>query len=299
MNVARLLEFFESRSARNESLVLVTVVATQGSTYSKAGDMMLIDGNGVVCGMLSGGCLETDLAVRGQVVLESSRPQLASYELAAGDDDVWGLGIGCDGSMDIYLQPLLAANNFEPFASIAAVLRGSTATNVRISVAGGDEEFLIPVCPPPHVLLLGAGPDAVPLARLVDSLGWRCTVVDHRPAYIGSKVFPATIQQFVAAAKDLAATIDLASIDAAVVMSHHLASDRSYLQQLATVPIRYIGLLGPPARKERLLSDLGDLAGGLSDQLYGPAGLPIGGRGPEPIALAVVAQMQQILGESS
>ena len=99
MNLSKLLRFFDVRSARGESLVLVTVIATQGSTYSKAGDQMLIDANGIGCGMLSGGCLESDLAVRAQVVLESGEAQTATYELAAGDDDVWGLGIGCDGSM--------------------------------------------------------------------------------------------------------------------------------------------------------------------------------------------------------
>ena len=50
-----LLEFFDARVARKESLVLATVVATRGSTYSKAGDQLLVDAHGVACGMLSGG----------------------------------------------------------------------------------------------------------------------------------------------------------------------------------------------------------------------------------------------------
>ena len=73
MNSARLRRFFEQRRARGEPMVLVQVTATEGSTYSKAGDLMLIDQQGVACGMLSGGCLESDLAARAQVVLESGK----------------------------------------------------------------------------------------------------------------------------------------------------------------------------------------------------------------------------------
>ena len=81
----------------------------------------------------------------------------------------------------------------------------------------------------------------------------------------------------------------------AIVMSHHLASDRLYLQQLAETEITYIGLLGPRNRRERLLAEIGAIPANLEQRLYGPAGLDLGGRGPEPIALSIVAQMQQKL----
>ena len=64
MNPARLLEFFESHQGRDAPLVLVTVYETEGSTYSKAGAQMLVNQDGVFRGMLSGGCLEGDLAIR-------------------------------------------------------------------------------------------------------------------------------------------------------------------------------------------------------------------------------------------
>ena len=70
---------------------MATVVETQGSTYSKAGALMLIDENGVFQGMLSGGCLEGDLAIHAQVVIETGRPQLLTYDLGADNDELWGL----------------------------------------------------------------------------------------------------------------------------------------------------------------------------------------------------------------
>lgn len=267
MNACRLQRFFEQRSARAESLVLVLVTATSGSTYSKAGDLMLIDQQGVACGMLSGGCLESDLAARAQVVLESGQSQSVTYELASGDDDVWGLGIGCDGSMSIDLQLITADKNYAP----------------------------LELPSPLELLVLGAGLDAVPLTRLADEIGWHCTVVDHRPAYIERGDFPEGCEKHCIAAAELADTVNLAKFDGAIVMSHHLASDREYLRQLAGSDIAYAGLLGPAARKDRLLSELGEVGDGFQERLHGPAGLQLGGRGPEAIALSIIAQMQQQL----
>ena len=269
MNPTKIQRFFAQRCARKEALVLVTVVETQGSTYSKAGDQMLIDANGVGCGMLSGGCLESDLAVRAQIVLESGNSQSVTYELASGDDDVWGLGIGCDGSMTIGLQRIAAQDDYTPF------------------------ELPTPI----HLLLLGAGLDAIPLARLADEMGWSCTIVDHRPVYVDHTGFPDEVEKHCVEAAELAATVALDTFDCAVVMSHHLASDREYLRQLADTNISYIGLLGPIARKERLLSDLDELGLQMRAHLHGPAGLDLGGRGPEAIALSIVAQIQQVLAQ--
>jgi xanthine dehydrogenase accessory factor len=267
MNALKLQRFFEQRRARGEPLVLVSVVGTAGSTYSKTGDQMLIDQSGVSCGMLSGGCLESDLAVRAQIVFESGAPQSATYELAAGDDDVWGLGIGCDGSMTIDLQLITAATDYAPLQ--------------------------IPT--PPQLLVLGAGPDVVPLVRLGAELGWQCTLVDHRPAYLENPAFPPECQKNCLEPAQLAVTIDLAAFDAAIVMSHHLASDRAYLRQLAVSDIAYIGLLGPAGRKARLLTELDEQATALAHRLHGPAGLVLGGRGPEAIALSIAAEVQKYL----
>ena len=84
---------------------------------------------------------------------------------------------------------------------------------------------------------------------------------------------------------------------AAIVMSHHLATDRSYLAALAGSDIPYIGLLGPAGRRDRLLRDLGNIAGLLAGRLHGPAGLNIGADSPESIALSIVAQVHSMTGK--
>jgi xanthine/CO dehydrogenase XdhC/CoxF family maturation factor len=83
--------------------------------------------------------------------------------------------------------------------------------------------------------------------------------------------------------------------DAVVVMSHHLATDRKYLAELARGANRYLGVLGPRARRERLLHDLADLAPQLRERLKGPVGLDIGADSPESIALSILAELQSTL----
>ena len=342
MNSAGLVRFFEERCARGEPLVLVTIYETRGSTYSKAGTQMLVDGKGDFHGMLSGGCLEGDLALRAATVIETGVPQAVTYDLAR-DDELWGLGVGCDGVMRVFLQSLAAANGYQPFRAIADAMQGDrpvrlaiviesgqpdvpegaaaigTAAGARgfgvadataaelvrdaprpvfepVAVAGGSVNVLATVIQPPtRLLVLGGGPDAEPVVRFAAELGWRCTVVDHRDAYIESGRFGAAEKVACVPAGELGGKLDLSRYDAAIVMSHHLASDRAYLGQLAATNVRYVGLLGPAARRDRLLSELGEAGKALTGRLHGPAGVDLGGRGPAAIALSIIAEVQGVL----
>jgi xanthine/CO dehydrogenase XdhC/CoxF family maturation factor len=310
---------------------------------------MLIAGDGTFQGMLSGGCLEGDLAERAMSVLDSGAPQCVTYDLGKNDEELWGLGVGCDGLMRIFLQPLRPDCGYRPFAAIAEVLAGDNA-GVAATVLQSEHQSLLPgatlvladgntvsfgvpdehrellavasqaaavekrsytrsfdidgrplkvliarLLPPPRILILGAGLDAAPVLRLATDLGWRVTIQDHRPAYIERGNFASAEQVLCVPADRLAGQVTLSRYDAAIVMSHHLATDRKYLGQLADSPIPYIGLLGPEDRRKRLLEDLGAAAERLQPRLQGPAGFDIGADGPASIALSILAEMHAVL----
>lgn len=351
MSAKKLQQAFERWAAEGRPLVLATVFETAGSTYSKAGAQMLITADGKFQGMLSGGCLEGDLAERATAVASSGSPQRVSYDLGQNDEELWGLGVGCDGLMRIFLQPLDVENGYEPFASMTKAFAGqhdqvaitvlessledlpagSTLVTVAddlswtdigkvwqpqiralessvlckgkgdstcelITLDGSETKVLISTLrPPPSVLVLGGGLDAEPVVRFADELGWRVTISDHRPAYIESGDFASAENVCCLPVADITTELDLDIFSAAIVMSHHLASDRQYLEQIAAASIPYIGLLGPPDRRKRLLDDLGDAADRLAGRIHGPAGIDIGARGPAPIALSIIAQMHQFL----
>jgi xanthine dehydrogenase accessory factor len=92
--------------------------------------------------------------------------------------------------------------------------------------------------------------------------------------------------------KSLRSDIDLSRCHAAVVMSHHVVSDETYLRELAEAgQPGYVGLLGPDARRTRLVKELGPAAEKLRSRLRGPVGIDIGANTPEAIALSIIAQI--------
>lgn len=86
--------------------VLATVVRVEGSAYRRPGARMLISEDGRTTGMVSGGCLETDLADRAQAVLRQGGSRTVVYDMRSPDDIVWGLGLGCDGEIRVLLEAL-------------------------------------------------------------------------------------------------------------------------------------------------------------------------------------------------
>jgi xanthine/CO dehydrogenase XdhC/CoxF family maturation factor len=347
VSTRQLIEAFDAWRRAGEAIVLATVTGTAGSTYSKPGAQMLISGDGQFRGLLSGGCLEGDLVEHAKDVIARRVPKAVRYDMRNRDEDqLWGLGLGCDGAIDIFLQAL--DREHEPFASIArrisartpsayalvlesavprlasgavalvdevgvdahsvprhlltdlagiarARLTAGGAARVQCVLEGGAVDILAASIPlPVHLLVLGGGPDAIPLLRIARELGWYVTVADHRRAYIERIRGTADIVHEVAPG-ELARSLDPNAYDAAVVMSHHLQSDRAYLRALASSRLPYIGLLGPRARRERLMSELGADTGELGRRVYGPVGLDIGADTPQGIALAIAAEIHAVL----
>ncbi len=123
--------------------VLATVVRVEGSAYRRPGARMLISADGATEGMVSGGCLETDLAERAREVLEQGGPQTVVYDMRSPDDIVWGLGLGCDGEVRVLLEVLdpqhvpawcdfaVSARRRRGHAAIATVFDGPGAVGRR------------------------------------------------------------------------------------------------------------------------------------------------------------------------
>jgi xanthine/CO dehydrogenase XdhC/CoxF family maturation factor len=161
----------------------------------------------------------------------------------------------------------------------------------RLGVDNQAEAIVIHVPAPTRVLLCGGGPDAVPMARVLAELDWNVLIADHRPAFARAERFPAGCTVVQCRPERLAERLDLGAIDAAIIMSHHLEHDGAYLGQLVQYEIPYLGILGPRARRERLM----DLAQCRGRRIYGPIGLDIGAELPGAIALSAAAEIHAVL----
>jgi xanthine/CO dehydrogenase XdhC/CoxF family maturation factor len=149
--------------------------------------------------------------------------------------------------------------------------------------------FYEPIRPLPRLFIVGAGADAIPLMKCAETLGWRVTVIDYRQAYIKPERFPLAERLFYCLPQNLAEELPLERFDAAVMMTHNFEYDARYLKIIANSRIPFVGLLGPEARKERLLDSLGDKASKIADRVFGPVGLDIGAETPEEIAISIMA----------
>ena len=272
------------------SLALVLVIATEGSSYSKAGQPLLVDETGEIQGLLSGGCLEADLTQRCIDAIEKTATVVIDYDLR-DDDAVFGLAVGCDGAMQVLLQPLTPNNGYEPLQSALNTLQRKQY--VDIEIVGADDTAPLRWVRPASLLVLGAGPDADSLLAICNSMGWSVTVNDHRPAWAARAERAGTAAVHSVAAEAVSESLDLSTFDGAVVMSHNLDADRTYLEQLAASDVPYIGLLGPPKRRDRLLEECPDVRERLAGRLHSPVGKRIGGRGPAAIALEIATELQE------
>ncbi|MFM2290184.1 MAG: hypothetical protein RL684_3327, partial [Pseudomonadota bacterium] len=267
-----LLPLYERERAAGRAFVLAVVLETAGSTYSKAGALLLLAASGEYAGLLSGGCLEGDLREHARAVLATGRARRASYDMRGPDDELFGLGAGCEGAMQLLLLPVGAANSWQPLAHLVAarsayrsagfVLAPGPGAELRadggLQLVGGAGSapvaedaprdaptFEVSLALPPRILLLGAGPDALPMLQIAAPLGWQFTVCDHRAAYADAARFPMAERVLCCRPQALPRSLALDEYSAAVVMSHHLDSDAHYLQLLAHTRIPYVGLLGP------------------------------------------------------
>jgi xanthine dehydrogenase accessory factor len=158
---------------------------------------------------------------------------------------------------------------------------------------GESEAWIQFLAPPPHVLVCGAGPDAELVVSQLQALRFAVTVAEHRPVYNAPARFRDAAFSFGPPA-GLAERVNLRNCFFAVVMSHHLSSDASYLEVLANSAVAHVGLLGPAMRRDKLLAAIVHAAELLAPRLRGPVGLDIGAVTPEAIALSIVAQIYSV-----
>lgn len=353
----RLLLAYDEHRAANRACALASVVDVAGSAYRRPGARMLVTEDGQLTGAISGGCLEGDARRRARQTIQRGKPTIVTYDSTDPDDDLqFGAALGCQGIVQILLEPLDFQNPDNPLellrrwaegveapAVVATVfsLAGSTApvqmgerllltangavqgglaagselydailTDARAALAAGQPAtrhypagpVTVRVCleilrPPVQLTIYGAGNDVQPVVRLASGLGWRVQVLDGRPAQAQPSRFPeAEVVRVVPLAQ---VSEEPQSNSFALLMTHNYYYDLAVLRHLLHAPTRYIGLLGPRKKYDRLLTDLEKevptAAQLLQGRLYSPIGLNIGAETPEEIALSIVSEIQAVL----
>ena len=161
---------------------------------------------------------------------------------------------------------------------------------------GIAEVFLEVIQPPVSLVIFGAGFDALPLVNFAKALGWYVTVIDALARIQSKKRFQQCDRVVLGFGNLIDNQMQFDEHTVAVVMSHNYLYDLEFLQTIISIPLKYLGILGPKKRSSRLLKDLRQEGFVINQkQLYSPVGLDIGADNPEEIALSIVAEIQAVV----
>jgi xanthine dehydrogenase accessory factor len=281
--------------AAGRAFALTLVVEAEGSTYRKPGALALVADDGRRVGVISGGCLEPGLVELARAALAAREPRDTVFDTRSDDDLLFGSGSGCRGRMRLVALPVLPDALSPMLDAVLGVHDARRPARLALEMLAPrlGLQAEVTLRPPPLVLLLGAGPEAPPLLDVARTLGWYIWVADHRTGLLEEPRLQAADRLIAARPEAALASLDGTPLDAAIAMTHTAQHDLSALAALAAREVRYVGLLGPPARRDELLARLTPAErAALEGRLHAPVGLPLGGEGPEAIALAIAAQMQ-------
>lgn len=300
--------------------VLATIIQTDGSSYRKSGAMMLINDMGQYFGLLSGGCLESDIMRQARRCWDNHQNRIIEYDMREEEDLAWQLGIGCGGMVRILLQPVHADNDYLKLDELNRCLEKRQKAEYHQQI---DENFplnkVIPIddksqqsasgeqltesvdmfvqllCPAPLLAVFGAGVDAKPVVAIAAELGWQVLLIDPRVGYAKAAFFTQASQIIRQPFDELYNVTWLSQIDVALVLTHNIKLDAAALKLVQTSSAKYVGLLGPIHRTDRVLDIAKLIRNDLSKPLANPVGLRLGGELPESIALSMLAEAHAVL----
>src|SRR5215218_10455913 len=261
MNEVRaLIEAFDAANVRGERCALATVVSVEGSSYRRPGARMLVCEGGIRTGTISAGCLESDVIEHAKRVLRTGAASLVEYNTATtSDEEAWGLGLGCNGIVRVLVEPLASGSLYIEALRRSCEARPDAApTSVATvyDVDGAAKVFIETLLPPVPLVIFGAGHDALPVVELARELGWRTEVVDPQARPASRSRFAIADRVTLARPEEVAAHVSITPRTLTLLMSHNYAQDLELLGFLLASPARYIGVMGPRKRTERMLREL-------------------------------------------
>lgn len=104
--IQNIIVAYDKAVAEGKRTALATVVHLEGSSYRRPGARMLITEDGELTGAISGGCLEGDALQKSQMVIAQQKSRIVTYDTTDETDDTLGVGLGCNGIINILIEPL-------------------------------------------------------------------------------------------------------------------------------------------------------------------------------------------------
>lgn len=183
-------------------------------------------------------------------------------------------------------------------------LREKRSEFYRYGEASTVQEVFLDYMPPTlRVVIAGGGNDAIPLCNMMSIIGWETIIVDGRPAQVTADRFPKADALIVAKAENVLEQVEVDKRTVFILLTHNYNYDQELLARLPATDTRYIGVLGPKSKLERMIRELEDRGVNFSNEerskIYGPVGLDVGAETAEEIAISIVAEIQSVFANRS
>ena len=311
------------------AVALATLVGRDGPSYLPLGAQVLLGPSGPLAGLLSGGCLEDELAARARDLHPGGPATRLSIDTSG--DEIDGLGSGCGGRLDIVVEALSDRSGWRSWLAAIAegrpaarrIVPGGTvgwrtpdaaigdappeaaltawAADVQPRLRPSADGWLQVVPAPPTLVLVGDGPEVEGLALRMGRMGWRLRFVG--PSRAAAQRLVASLRrhdvEIETRVADAAALCDadpsrrpwaLGPSDRLVAASRRLDLDAAAAAWGLRAGVRYIGVVAGRHRRT-VLAARPELAGLDVARIDAPAGLGIGAQGPEEVATALAARL--------
>jgi xanthine dehydrogenase accessory factor len=231
---------------------LATIIQVQGSIPSYESSKILVRDDGSIVGTVGGGCVEAEVWAVAQDVMREEKPRRLHFNLNSNPE--YDNGLICGGSLDIFVEPILAA---------------------------------------PTVYLFGGGHVSLAISKIASMAGFDTVVIDDREAFASKERFPEAREIYSGEWEEIFPKLNINEFSYLALVSRGHKGDLTCLRWAVTTRARYIGMIGSKRKFIeicKVLESEGVPAGKL-ERVHSPIGLDIGALTPDEIGVAVVAEM--------
>ena len=328
----RLFELLNETLSGGKDAVLVTVVASSGSTPRGAGARMLVTDAGRIYGTIGGGAVEYRAQQVAGEVLAAKSSRMESFVLRR--NEVQDLGMVCGGDVTVYFHYLAAGDSAvsacvrtaeELFAAgepswlitglfpggglslygtkrgligldVPAVVLEQVAPTPKQVETDGKTWYIEPLLRGGVVYIFGGGHVAQALVPALSAVDFRCQVIEDREEFCRPELFPGVERTHLLQPQDFEGALSIGPEDYVCIMTRGHKDDMVCEAFALHTPARYIGIIGSRKKTAAVNAQLKEQ--GFTDDDLGrvttPIGLSIGAQTPAEIAVSITAQLIQI-----
>lgn len=231
---------------------LATIIQVQGSIPSYESSKILIRDDGSIAGTVGGGCVEAEVWAVAQDVMREEKPRRLHFNLNTQPE--YDNGLICGGSLDIFIEPILAT---------------------------------------PTVYLFGGGHVSLSISKVASLAGFETVIVEDREAFATKERFPEAAERIIGPLEEIFPKLKINDHSYLAIVTRGHKGDLECLRWAVNTPARYIGMIGSKRKFVEICKVL-ESEGVPAEKLgrvRSPIGLDIGALTPEEIGVAVVAEM--------